>query len=253
MTTAPQTSTNDATVDAFSYQRSFNRFELKYRLHYEQVEEFLERVGPYVRRDAHSSAEGFYRVVSLYYDSPDLVCFWDKIDGVKFRRKIRVRLYDDSARHAFLEIKQRIDQTVQKRRMRAELGDILRSLDHGGAAEGQEPDPVLDEAIFLRHAFHMEPRVIVSYNRAAFFARYEHGLRITLDRNLRYSRFRGAFDFHSGRDKFFLPPHELVLEVKFNEVIPTWLCSCLNGMDLQAVRISKYCHATNHDAFHGEM
>ena len=32
-----------------------------------------------------------------------------------------------------------------------------------------------------------------------------------------------------------------LLEVKFNEVIPRWLCTCLNRFDLQIQRLSKYC------------
>ena len=48
-----------------------------------------------------------------------------------------------------------------------------------------------------------------------------------------------ARDRMSGR--YAVPPTMWLLEVKFNEVIPRWLCTCLNRFDLQVQRLSKYC------------
>ncbi len=232
------------------YHRIINRFEIKYRLHCERSRKFLERIAPYIRSDPHNSADGFYRVVSLYYDSPDFVCFVEKLDGIKFRRKMRIRLYNECDDEAFLEIKQRIDRTIQKRRVKDNLNDIMKYLDpKNGDERIMIPDRVYGEALFLVHTMQMEPKIMVSYNREAYFSIYEPGLRITVDKNLRYRKYRGEFTFHSGGERFFFPPYEVILEVKFNDVIPDWLCSCLNSFNLVQSRISKYCEAINKAAF----
>ena len=233
-----------------SYPRHINRFEVKYVLNLDQVNEMIGAILPYVEPDTHNGKAGFYPVVSLYYDSPDLMCFWEKVDGMKFRRKLRIRLYDDGPDNAFLEIKQRIDQTTQKRRARGPLEGFLSGMDLMRSSEFPTgEDPVCDEARLLVDKFRLEPKVIVSYNRSAWFGVYERGLRITIDRNLRYSRFMGRFDFRGGRDRYFISPGQMVLEVKFNEVAPGWLCSALNRLDLAARRLSKYCQAVNHGEF----
>lgn len=48
---------------------------------------------------------------------------------------------------------------------------------------------------------------------------------------------------HILRDVFWLslPVTVVLLEVKFNEAIPAWLCTCLNRLNFQVQRLSKYC------------
>ena len=228
------------------YHRSFNRFELKYRLHYEQVKAFLGRIAEYVRPDPHNEALGFYPIVSLYYDSPDLVCFREKMNGLKFRRKVRIRLYNEDHNQAFLEIKQRVDRTIQKRRARGPLGQIMSHLDlTEGRMDASSDDEVYGEAFFLVHERRLEPKIIVSYNREAYFGIYEPGLRITVDKYLRYGKYIGDFDFSFCGGAFFLPHYDVILEVKFNDAIPLWLCNALNSFNFQQTRISKYSKAVS--------
>ena len=98
--------------------KRFNRYELKYVLPVQKSQQIAEDLRAFTRPDAHGEAEG-YRVVSLYYDSPWLDFFWAKIEGIKFRRKVRIRIYPDDlvGGQAMVEIKQRINRTVQKRRL----------------------------------------------------------------------------------------------------------------------------------------
>src|SRR5688572_4734555 len=79
--------------------------------------------------DRHGGTEG-YSVVSLYYDSAELDFFWAKIEGLKFRRKVRLRIYpgDDITKveTGSIEIKQRINKTVQKCRLELPLDQAER-------------------------------------------------------------------------------------------------------------------------------
>ena len=152
------------------YIRTFNRFELKYLLHYRAAREFVEAISPHVRTDANAEGDGFYKVSSLYYDSPALSAYWEKMDGEKFRRKVRVRTYGPSPQDAYIEIKQRYNLSVQKRRCRFpihEAPNIMKDVISGAYDGGR--DRVLDEVFLLAQRGRLEPQVIISYNRMAFF------------------------------------------------------------------------------------
>jgi len=101
--------------------RTFNRYELKYVADRRLVAAFRESIGSRVGRDPHG-IEGFYPVWSRYYDTSDLTFYWQKIDGIRFRRKLRIRHYgapDDLVPESrvWVEIKQRLNRVTQKRRV----------------------------------------------------------------------------------------------------------------------------------------
>jgi hypothetical protein len=114
-------------------------------------------------------------------------------------------------------------------------------------------DPTYAEALLLVHQYGLLPKFFVSYRREAFFGIFERGLRITVDRNLRCEKYFRCFipAVHGG--SFFLSPMFVVLEIKCNNTIPSWLCSALNVLELQAVPFSKYCHAVDRLEFRGDL
>ena len=111
--------------------RRFNRFELKYLITLQQAEQFKSGLRAYLVPDEHGNNNGRYTVSSLYYDSPGFRCYWEKLDGLRVRRKLRIRRYETGGVLAeeapvFLEIKQRVDRVTQKRRVILPYGEALR-------------------------------------------------------------------------------------------------------------------------------
>lgn len=234
-----------------AYVRSFNRFELKYLLRVEQARALAEELAAHATPDPHSGLEG-YAVHSQYWDSPELRFFWEKLDGQKYRRKLRLRRYA-SGELAFVEIKQRIDRTVQKRRTRLPVAELLALFDRGEidpAREAGVTDPVLQEALVLCREHRLRPRVAVSYRRQAWFARFEPDLRATFDTRLMYDtdQLDLARPFEIGR--WILPPELAVLEIKYNHRVPLWMLALVRKHRLEVVRFSKYCAAADL-AFYG--
>jgi len=224
------------------YVRTFNRFELKYLLHHRVARDFVDAISSHVHTDRNAQGDGFYKVASLYYDSPGLDCYWEKIDGEKFRRKVRMRTYGANPTEAFVEIKQRYDLSVQKRRCRFSIEDAQKTMvDVVNGRYSGGKDPVFDEVFLLTRRGDFEPKLVISYNRMAFFDQYKSDLRITLDRNIRARNLSLDLTRDRLRGVHALPSTMVLLEVKFNEVIPRWLCTVLNSMDAQVQRISKYC------------
>jgi len=99
--------------------KTIKRRELKYLLPWDQYQEVVEHLADYLTPDEHSV--GSYTVTSLYFDTEDYKAYWDKIDGQRFRRKLRMRIYGAETTSAedpcFVEIKQRLDKTISKRRL----------------------------------------------------------------------------------------------------------------------------------------
>jgi SPX domain protein involved in polyphosphate accumulation len=235
------------------YVRSFNRYELKYLLAHARASAFVADLGGYCRADPHSDPERGYPVYSLYWDSPDLDFFWEKIDGQKYRRKLRLRRYT-GGEYAFVEIKQRIDRTVQKRRVRLPLELAARVFTARGVdveAEYEVSDPVGQEALFLSRTFDLRPTMAVLYRRRAWFGNYDSELRITLDSRVQYDP--RALDirepFETGN--YALAPESCVLEIKYNDRVPIWLTALVARHELPVVRYSKYCAAIDRDRFGG--
>jgi hypothetical protein len=221
----------------------FDRYELKYLLQVRQAHAVLDTLAPYVRRDQNAGTDGFYKIASLYLDSPGFDAYWEKQDGEKFRRKVRVRTYGAGASHAFIEIKQRHNLGVAKRRTKLPVAEAERTVQELCGGRHRPGDAVLDEAFVLAKRERLRPVVVVSYNRAAFFDARRRDLRITLDRNMKWRSHDLSIQGDPTRGKWFLPPDWCILEVKFDRVLPSWLCTALNRHDLKLERISKYCRA----------
>ena len=166
--------------------KRFNRFELKYVVFVDRFKALRADLAAHMRPDANGR-DGSYAITSLYYDSADLACMRAKIEGIKFRRKLRVRRYGDGDGPVFVEIKQRINRTTQKRRLVLGLDDAYDLCADRFAGEvGDAADAaVADEVRFMARALALQPTCLVGYRRYALTGgEYEPGLRVTFDSGL---------------------------------------------------------------------
>jgi hypothetical protein len=231
--------------------RRFNRFELKYLVTAAQRDALLPELRERMTLDPEGSASGVYRVTSLYFDTQDLACFRAKLDGIKFRRKLRIRVYGDPPAGtdplAMVEIKQRINRTVQKRRLALPLSQAYALC--AGARDAPIHDArdaeVASEVEFLVRSLSLAPTCVISYVRHAFMGgAYEPGLRVTFDQALWCG---GPERGLSTTERLhFLPPDRLVLEVKANEAVPLWVVRLLARHSIPIQRFSKYCAGLAH-------
>jgi hypothetical protein len=229
--------------------RHFNRFELKYLVTLRQAERFKSGLQAYLVPDEHGTSKGRYAVSSLYYDSPGFRCYWEKLDGLKVRRKLRIRRYETGEAlteetPVYLEIKQRVDRVTQKRRVVLSYGEALR-LCNDRQLPDHDPDDkaILEEIFVLLWQYNLRPASIVRYDRQAFMGTdYDIGLRVTFDTSLSCQSNR--LHLHEQPSGLaMLHPNLVVMEVKVNERIPYWLTEMIAAHNLQLVRFSKYCRS----------
>jgi SPX domain protein involved in polyphosphate accumulation len=229
--------------------RRFNRFELKYLLTLKQAELFKTALRAYLIADEHGNGNGRYTLTSLYYDSPDYRCYWEKVDGIKFRRKLRIRYYElqDTLTDnipVFVEIKQRLDRVTQKRRAILPYHEALR-LCNDRQMPNCAPDdkPVIDEIYTFLWEYNLRPASIVRYERQALMGTdYDLGLRVTFDTNLTCRTHSLCLD-EPTNELSLLPSEAVVMEIKINERVPYWLTELVAAHNLQMVRMSKYCRS----------
>jgi hypothetical protein len=232
---------------------TLNRFEVKYLVSTRALPELSAELGDYVVPDPHSGGQQGYGVFSIYWDSPQFTFFWEKIEGLKHRRKLRFRRYVGGD-EVFLEIKQREDRTLQKRRTVWPVDRIVRAFGADGRLDWDSvaDDPVAAEAMALVQRLRLLPRVGVLYRRRALFGAFDPELRVTFDSRLQY-RTAGldiARPFDTG--KYLLDPRLTVMEVKYDHRAPVWLTKMARRHELNLVRMSKYCTAVDREYFQGQ-
>ena len=227
---------------------AFNRYEIKYLVPSADVPELRKEFASRLDLDSHGGSGG-YGVWSVYYDTVGLRFYWEKIEGLKFRRKLRVRHYGDrftidDETVVYVEIKQRVNKVTQKRRVALPYRLARRLCDQ---REMVEHDPsqraFLEEVLELVSGLDLRPVAITGYQREAFVGRdADVGLRVTLDHRVR-GRDR---DFHLGADaenRLTVPAQLAVLEIKANERVPYWLTDLAARSNMSVVRMSKYCQS----------
>ncbi|MFI7026145.1 polyphosphate polymerase domain-containing protein [Micromonospora sp. NPDC049900] len=227
---------------------AFNRYEVKYVVPVGDVPALRAELDARMGRDSHGGRTG-YGVWSVYYDTDRLRFYWEKIEGLRFRRKLRVRHYgdrstitDDSIVH--VEVKQRVNRVTQKRRvalpyrLARDLCDRREMVEH-------HPDQgaFLEEVQELICGLDLRPVAMTGYQREAFVGRdSDIGLRVTIDHRVR-GRDR---DFHLGAEaenRLIVPATLAVVEIKANERVPYWLTDLAARANLSIVRMSKYCQS----------
>jgi hypothetical protein len=227
---------------------AFNRYEIKYLVPSTVMPALRAALASRLELDRYSAGGG-YGVWSVYYDTRDLRFYWEKIEGIRFRRKLRIRHYGDRSAvddHAkvYLEIKQRVNRVTQKRRvalpyhLARDLCDNRTLVEHDQAQRA-----FLEEVLGLVCGLDLRPVAMTGYQREAFVGRdAEAGLRVTLDRRIR-GRDR---DFHLGADaenRLIVPAQLTVVEFKANERVPYWLTDLAATLNMSVVRVSKYCQS----------
>ncbi len=91
---------------------SFERYEFKFLLNKKKAEQIESEIKNFMILDpnAEKNISKKYFVRSLYFDTPNYTNFYDKVDGIKLRKKFRIRSYNNKRKKSsniFLEMKGR--------------------------------------------------------------------------------------------------------------------------------------------------
>ena len=233
-------------------QKFFKRFEIKYQISANERHKLVKYLRGFMKLDSHTQNCLDYEVRSLYFDSPQRKSYYEKTNGVKFRKKLRVRYYPnsntDEVKRVFIEIKRKVNENVSKARIIVPAHQVFQIIEgNNKIAEDLYQNSsiqdrnTLEEIWYLKKRFNLKPVCAISYKRQALAGKVEKKFRITFDTNLRVTKHNfDLLSFHQGTSKLIIPRDLVVMEVKFNNIIPKWAIKILEGNDCIQEKISKF-------------
>ena len=217
------------------------REEKKFLISFEEFRNKSHYLDNLMIQDIHNGTNG-YIIRSLYFDTIYDDDFFEKLEGIETRRKIRLRIYDPKNDFAMLEIKQKQGALQKKRSLRmtkADANDLIR-----GRYEVllKYADKFARECYGLMNYKCYRPKTIVQYNRKAYIAK-ENKIRITFDNNIvatetNFDLFTENLIMYPVLDTF-----NVVLEVKFNGFLFDYIRCFINNINKSELSVSKYALA----------
>lgn len=218
--------------------RNVLRKEKKFLMDYASAAVARGRVGGVLAPDVHNGGGG-YVVRSLYFDTVHDRDYTSQAAGLEVRRKVRLRVYDPSADFALLELKQKQGDNQRKRSLVLSRTDALRLLDGGLDVLLGRPEPFALEMYGLMKSNAYYPKCVVEYDRMAFIAR-ENSIRVTFDHAVRATSL--SMDLFDPRLALMpvMDPFNVILEVKYNGFLLSYVKEALGSVDRSEISVSKY-------------
>ena len=233
-----------------------DRFESKYTIPFFMVDAISSFIAPYCSMDKYSEAapDNFYRINSLYFDTPDFLFLRQRIFKAENRFNMRVRSYGDAPQLPYyLELKQRQGDIVRKYRAKTWAENLEQEL--CGPATivdgGQDPDKNAAHTDLFRRTllkYNARPVVLVQYMRKAYLSDCDEYARVTFDIGLRYmpqSEFvpvpvQGAV-LPCDVQTCFDGGCSVILELKcYTSFVPLWMVDLVRVFQLKRRGFSKY-------------
>ena len=175
---------------------------------------------------------------SIYFDDKNLNDYQDGINGMSYRKKIRIRYYGTKKENTNLynfELKEKIGSTVQKKRIKFKSKSINTGKNLFSILNVN--DLSLEAAKFDNYnmLFTHFPRVLISYKRKRYICPIT-GLRINLDQEIKCKKFWNNFNNEVHQN---ILCNSVLLEIKgkSNPMLP----KTLKQFKLKNLALSKYC------------
>ncbi len=239
-------------------KEKYGRYELKYFLPMNRAKELINQVEMHIQPDPHAEiCEGLpkYCIQSVYLDTEDLKLYYEKIDGLRDRRKFRIRAYcrPDTDTPVFFEIKYRYNRQVMKDRAMFSLDDTLCLLENEKRLDEMDlPLHVRKPTERFCHYFNLmnlTPIVTVKYDRIPFIGKIDKQVRLTVDTNLMFIDHRGNRRLFEPNVEEAVPLPGAILEMKFDKLMPEWMRGILRSFDIRQQSISKYAYCVEGAVF----
>lgn len=226
------------------------RHEYKYRIDAIQKAVLKLRAQGVLEQDAHAGEDGEYLIRSLYFDSPEDSCFYENEDGVDPREKYRIRIYNCDSGRISLECKAKTRGMTAKTACRI-TRDQCECFMEGMIPEADEGRFPGQRLMFYRmRERNLRPVVIVQYTRAPYVGQAGN-VRVTFDDAIASSNAIGDFLQMDIPLRSVLPVGESILEVKWDELLPSHIRRQLELDSLQWAAFSKYYLCRKYNCYGG--
>lgn len=215
------------------------RQELKHGITYMDYAIIRNKLRHLMKLDPNAGPNGKYLIRSCYFDNFDNKILNEKKEGYLNRDKYRVRIYGKSSKVVNLERKSKRNNLTYKSKckMTEQEFEKMRIGDIDWMAEDVR-ELMRDLYIEMRHNG-LKPTTVVDYEREAYIYLYGN-VRVTFDSKVK-SSLRNTAMFNKNLPMVdVLEPNEVILEVKYDEYLPTVIKMLLQGINTKHEAYSKY-------------
>ena len=182
-----------------------------------------------------------YFIRSLYFDDINSTAYYEKIDGVLYRKKYRIRIYNNDSSFIRLERKWKHNNMTSKDQLKISKENCINLLTNQFDNIDKEllNNSLMKEFITDIKVFGLKPSVIVDYKRLAYTYHISE-VRITFDERIKSGLYNCNL-FNMNRITYdVIDNNEVVLEVKFNEVLPEHISIILQTIPMYRQAVSKF-------------
>lgn len=220
------------------YEGKKLRHELKYYISYDTYYILRERLKNVIDKDPNMTDENGYIITSLYLDDMYHSAVEEKIAGIRFRKKFRIRSYERDDKLIRLECKSKCNEYISKDGAKISVEEYQKILAGDYDFLIKRPEKVCRELFGYSRLKRMKPVVVVEYQREAYISPLGN-VRITFDKDISASNVLNMFskDFYTQK---VLPDDIMVLEVKYDDYLPVHIKGMLQGISAEHCAISKY-------------
>lgn len=227
------------------YQDVFKRYEKKYLLDSQQYKQLKMLMGLYMEADHY----GRHTIANIYYDTEQYDLIRTSIDQPIYKEKLRVRSYGIPKNEdlVFVEIKKKYKGVVYKRRMQMKLNEVESYFKEG--IKPSEAGQIFQEIEWFKNRYNPTPKVMIAYERTAYFGKENSDIRMTFDQNIRFRE--NELDLSKGHyGRPLLESGLTLMEIKIPGVMPLWLSQMLTRLEIYPTSFSKYGNCYKHYLIH---
>ena len=216
------------------------RNEWKYSLTNQELSLLKSRISEVMELDPHTSIKGRYVIHSLYFDDYKDTSVYTTDSGLSKRFKWRIRYYDEDLNYIVLERKEKLDSRCHKKSCRLTIDEYQKIVNSNITDIVYDTDKKLIKELARDIMFYnYKPKVIIDYERIAYVEEITN-VRITFD-----MKISASYDLEHFLDgdytKFYINPSgENVLEVKFDEILPSYIRKIVESYGFKQTSFSKY-------------
>ncbi len=221
------------------------RNEIKFIISKTMAEVLKQRLSLIMSVDTNSyNSDNSYLIRSLYFDNENSDAYYEKMDGVEYRKKYRIRIYNFDDTFIRLECKYKHNNMTSKDQILIDKELCSKIVD------GKIDDIDLTKNNLLRqfaldYRFNrLEPSIIVDYNRVAFTYHVSE-VRITFDSQIKSGMYNYNLFDKNATTYSVIDDNQMVLEVKFNEILPESIAIILQTVPTFRQAFSKFATCRN--------
>lgn len=190
--------------------------------------------------DSHTPPQGKYLIHSLYFDDYKDTSVYTTDSGLSERFKWRIRYYDDDLSYIILEKKEKKESRCFKKSCKITI-DEYNSIVFGDILDivyDTEKSLIKELAVdMLVHDY--RPKVIIDYERIAYVEEITN-VRITFDMKISASYELEKFLDGDYQNFYIMPKGVNVLEVKFDDILPSYIRNIVESFGFKQSSFSKY-------------